>query len=267
VAEARQREIRLPFPLDVHERLGTGIEGTVDGRRITLGKADWVAGGQPLPEAALTLRQEIAERGQSNVFVGIDGTLAGVIVLEDRLRDESASTLDDLRRLGISRIVMLTGDHRHVAEQVGRTVGTDAVAAECSPQDKVDAVRREHSAGSVVMVGDGINDAPALAAADVGVALGARGATASSQAADVVLLQDRLDRLTDALAIAQRARGIALQSVIAGMGLSIAAMIAAAAGYLPPLAGAVFQEAIDVAVILNALRALGGPPTRYTPAT
>ncbi|MES1265798.1 MAG: HAD-IC family P-type ATPase, partial [Variovorax sp.] len=144
------------------------------------------------------------------------------------------------------------------AERVGRRIGTDAVVAECSPQDKVEAVRRERAAGPVVMVGDGINDAPALAAADVGIALGARGATASSEAADVVLLQDRFDRLADALAIAQRARGIALQSVLAGMGLSLAAMIVAATGHLPPLAGAIFQEAIDVAVILNALRALGG---------
>jgi len=257
VAEAHGRGMQLPFPSDVQERLGTGIEGTVDGRRVTLGKADWIAGGRPLPPEAAALRWETAERGQSNVFVGIDDSLAGVIILEDRIREESAATLADLRRLGISRIVMLTGDHRGVADQVGRKVGTDAVAAGCSPQDKVEAVRRERAAGPVVMVGDGINDAPALAAADVGIALGARGATASSEAADVVLLQDRLDRLTDALSIAQRARAIALQSVLAGMGLSLAAMIVAAAGFLPPLAGAVFQEAIDVAVILNALRALG----------
>jgi heavy metal translocating P-type ATPase len=267
VAEARRRGLRLPFPDDVHETLGAGIEGTVDGRQVALGKADWIAGGRPLPPAAAALREEIAGRGQLNVFVGIDGALAGAIVLEDHIREESAATLGELRRLGITRIVMLTGDRRQVAEQVGRSVGTDAVVADCSPQDKVEAVGRERAGGPVVMVGDGINDAPALAAADVGVALGARGATASSQAADVVLVQDRLDRLTDALAIAQRARGIALQSVLAGMGLSLVAMIAAAAGFLPPLAGAIFQEAIDVAVILNALRALGGgSPTRYTPA-
>jgi heavy metal translocating P-type ATPase len=258
VAEAHRRGMRLPFPAEVRERLGTGIEGTVDGRPVALGRADWIAGGQPLPPAAEALRQETAERGQSSVFVGIDGALAGAIVLEDRLREDAAATLASLRRLGISRIVMVTGDRRPVAELVGRTLGLDAVVAECSPQEKVEAVRRERAAGPVVMVGDGINDAPALAAADVGIALGARGATASSQAADVVLLQDRLDRLADALGIAQRARGIALQSVLAGMGLSLAAMIVAAAGYLPPLAGAVFQEAIDVAVILNALRALGG---------
>ncbi|HYU32370.1 MAG TPA: heavy metal translocating P-type ATPase [Thermoanaerobaculia bacterium] len=262
VAAAHRRGLRLPFPSDVQERLGTGIEGRVDGRRVALGKADWIAGGRPLPESAAALRRETAERGQSIVFVRIDDAPAGVIVLEDRIREESAATLEDLRRLGITRIVMLTGDHRQVAEQVGRTLGMDAVAAECSPADKVEAVRRERAAGPVVMAGDGINDAPALAAADVGVALGARGATASSEAADVVLLQDRIDRLADALAIAQRARGIALESVLAGMGLSLAAMLVAAAGFLPPLAGAVFQEAIDVAVILNALRALTPGPHR-----
>jgi P-type E1-E2 ATPase len=152
---------------------------------------------------------------------------------------------------------MVTGDHRSVAERVGKSLGVDTVLAECSPAGKVEAARREREGGPVVMVGDGVNDAPALAAADVGIAMGARGATASSQAADAVILLDRLDRLVDAIAIARRSRAIALQSVLAGMGLSMAGMVAAAFGYLPPLAGALFQEAIDVAVILNALRALG----------
>jgi heavy metal translocating P-type ATPase len=256
VAEAQRRGLPLTFPSEVNEILGTGIEGTVDGRRVALGKRAWIAGGRPLPAAAL--QAAVDEDGLSNVFIGVDGEPAGVIVLADRIREDSPQTLRDLRRLGVHRIVMVTGDHQDVAEKVGRELGTDAVWAECTPEQKVAAVQQEKRNGTAAMVGDGINDAPALAAADVGVAMGARGATASSEAADVVLMQDRLDRLADALAIAKRARYIALQSVLAGMGLSIAAMLVAAAGYLPPLAGALFQEAIDVAVILNALRALGG---------
>ena len=135
--------------------------------------------------------------------------------------------------------------------------------ADRTPADKVEAVRheREMARGPIVMVGDGVNDAPALAVADVGVAMGARGATASSQAADIVITVDRLDRLAEAVHISRRSRYIALQSVIVGMGLSLIAMVIAAFGFLPVVAGALLQEAIDVAVILNALRALrGGVP-------
>ena len=258
VRGARERGLPLTFPDAVTERLGVGIEGRVDGHRVTLGKLDWIAGGRSLPERVLEVREAVADEGLSNVFVGVDGEIAGVIVLEDPIREDSAATLLELRRLGMKRIVMVTGDHRDVAERVGKTLGADAILAERTPAGKVEAVREESARGPTVMVGDGVNDAPALAAASVGVAMGARGATASSEAADVVLMLDRLDRLAEALAIARRARGIALQSVLVGMGLSIAAMLVAAAGYLPPLAGALFQEAIDVAVILNALRALTG---------
>ncbi len=263
VAEARRRGLPLRFPLDANEIPGTGIEGQVDGRRVALGKCDWIAAGRPLPPEAVALRRQIAEAGLSNVFVGVDGVMAGAIILEDRIRADSAATLRDLRRFGVTRIVMVSGDHRDVVEKVGAELGMDAVWAEQTPAAKVAAVQREKASGITAMVGDGINDAPALAAADVGVAMGARGATASSEAADVVLMQDRLDRLAEALSISQRARRIALQSVMAGMGLSLAAMLVAAAGHLQPLAGALFQEAIDVAVILNALRALG--PGRGAP--
>jgi heavy metal translocating P-type ATPase len=258
VRGARERGLALTFPTEVAEKLGTGIEGTVDGRRVALGKIDWIAAGRPLPARALEVRQEVSVQGLSNVFIGVDGEPAGVIVLEDPVREDSAATLAALRRLGIRRIVMVTGDHRSVAERVGHALGAEAVLAGCTPEDKVRAVRQESEAAPTAMVGDGVNDAPALAAAGVGIAMGARGATASSEAADVVLMLDRLDRLVDALSIARRARAIARQSVLAGMGLSFAAMLVAAAGYLPPLAGALFQEAIDVAVILNALRALTG---------
>jgi hypothetical protein len=139
---------------------------------------------------------------------------------------------------------------------VGAAIGIDKVLAERSPQEKVDAVLTERSEGVTIMVGDGINDAAALASADVGVAMGARGATASSEAADVVLIVDKLDRLIEAVSIARRSRSIAFESIAVGMGLSIAAMLAAAAGFLAPVTGAILQEVIDPIVILNALRAL-----------
>jgi soluble P-type ATPase len=179
-----------------------------------------------------------------------------MIVVEDPLRADTPRTIRALRRAGVQELVILTGDQADIAAIVGESVGADRVLAERSPAEKVEAVRAQHGPGTTVMVGDGINDAAALAAADVGVALGARGAAAHSEAADVVIVVDHLDRLVEAMTIARRSYRIARQSVVAGMGLSAAAMVAAALGALPPVAGALLQEAIDVAVILNALRAL-----------
>jgi soluble P-type ATPase len=188
--------------------------------------------------------------------------MAGVLLVADRIRAEAPRTLRALREAGVSRLVMVTGDRRETAEAVGTALALDAVHAGLSPAGKIEVVRAERAHGTLLMIGDGINDAPALAAADVGVAMGARGAAAAAEAADAVLLVDRVDRVAAAVTAAQRARGIALQSIAAGMGLSVLAMGVAAAGYLPPVWGALLQEGIDVAVILNALRALGGerPP-------
>jgi P-type E1-E2 ATPase len=191
-------------------------------------------------------------------MVAVDRVLAGAMLFGDEVRAESGAVLRKLRRAGVRRVVLVTGDRTDRAESVGAALGVDVVVSEMTPQDKVAAVLAEHANGPVMMVGDGVNDAPALAAADIGVAMGARGAAASSEAADVVILVDRLDRLVDAVGIARRSRQIALQSVYAGIGLSMAGMIAAAFGYLTPVQGAILQEAIDVTVIVNALRALGG---------
>jgi soluble P-type ATPase/iron-sulfur cluster repair protein YtfE (RIC family) len=196
------------------------------------------------------------------VFVAVDGEPAGVLIMDDPVRPDAARTIRALRAGGIHRIVMVTGDRAEVAETVGTSIGVDSVLAERTPDEKLLAVRAESANGPVIMVGDGINDAPALALADVGVAMGARGATASSQAADAVLTVDRIGRLGEVAAVARRTRRIALQSVLAGMALSVAAMGAAAAGLIPAVWGALLQEGIDVAVILNALRALRLPRAR-----
>ena len=261
VSAARRRNLTLSFPDGVSEQHGFGITGKVDGRLVSLGKASFVA-PNGVPPQARDVRRRTSIDGSSCVFVAIDGETAAAIVIDDPIRPDTPRVIRSLRRAGIKRIVMVTGDHPDVAESVGVALGVDRVLSERDPSDKVEAVKAEREAGGVtIMVGDGINDAPALAAADVGVAMGARGATASSEAADVVLVVDRLDRVADAMSIARRSRSIALQSVWAGMGLSFAAMFFGAFGLLLPVAGAIVQEAIDVAVILNALRALRGEKT------
>ncbi len=181
--------------------------------------------------------------------------------MADRLRDDAGELTAALREAGVSRIVLVTGDASAVADAVGDQVGADRVYADCSPEDKIEVVRAERQApgaGTVVMVGDGVNDAPALALADVGIAMGAAGATVSSETADAVITVERVDRVGEAIRIGRRSMAIARQSVLAGLGLSFVAMGFAAFGYIAPVAGAVLQEGIDVAVILNALRALRG---------
>jgi heavy metal translocating P-type ATPase len=257
VIAARDRHIALHFPDGVREHPGKGIDGVVDGHRIALGQARWLQDGKPMPEAATEVRKRMAADGASAVFVAVDGTICGALIMVDPVRDETPDALRMLRQAGITRIVLLSGDRKDVAQQVGRSLGVDAVLSEHTPEQKVEAVRHERNSAVTVMVGDGVNDAPALAVADVGIAMGARGATASSEAADAVIVVDRLDRVAEAVLIARHARNIAVQSVVAGMALSMVGMLLATVGVLPPVAGAFFQEAIDVAVILNALRALG----------
>lgn len=257
VTEALARGLRLSLPTDVTEEPGRGVTATVGDRRVEVGKltdgvsADWA---RSAVNRALLDSAAIA-------WVCIDARPAGAVLLRDPLRRQAPRTTRRLRAAGLQRLVMLTGDRTEPAREVAAVLGLDEVYAEQSPAEKVAAVRAEQGRAVTVMVGDGVNDAPALAAAGVGVAMGARGATASSEAADIVLTTDRLERLADAMDIARWSRRIAVQSAVFGMGLSLAAMAVAAIGWLPPAAGALLQEAIDVAVILNALRALRGNPS------
>ncbi len=259
VKAAEARGLPLPLPEAVEEVAGQGIRGHVDGHAVAVGKAAW-AGVVGNPPWAKLARRQARLDGTLTVFVSVDGEPAGVLVLEDPIRADAARTVRSLRKAGVDRIVMVTGDRHEVAATVGGVIGVDEVVAERSPAEKLDVVREERRRAPTVMVGDGINDAPALALADVGVAMGARGATVSSEAADMVLMVDRLDRLGHVRSIAVRTRRIAVQSVVAGMAMSLAAMTAAALGRLPAVWGALLQEGIDVAAILNALRALRAAP-------
>ncbi len=262
VTAARARGLSLTGPADAHETMGSGIEGRVDGTRVKAGSDKLVFGHARLESWALRALRRASWRSALSVFVSVGDRPIGALLLADELRREAPRAIQSLRASGVARIVMVTGDRADAAETIGAALDLDEVLADRVPADKVEAVAAEQRLHPTVMVGDGINDAPALAAADVGVAMGARGASASSEAADVVILVDRLDRVADAVIIARRARGIALQSIVVGLTLSGVAMVAAAFGFLSPIAGAVSQELIDVAVILNALRALssGRPP-------
>lgn len=262
VAAARARGLDLPAPSDVAEIPGEGVVGHVANHSVIVGGEDFVA--QRVGEASDDNMRLAA--GAVLVAVAVDGRMAGHLVMADPLRDGTADMLACLRREGIARILLATGDRAAVAERVTEGLGLDGLRAGLTPDQKVLLVLTERKNGPVMMVGDGVNDAPALAAADVGVAMGARGAAASAEAADVVLLVDRVDRLGPGIEIARRARRIAVESVVVGIGLSVLGMIAAAYGYLTPVQGALLQEVIDVAVILNALRALRIDPSEPTPA-
>ena len=256
VSEARERGLHLAVPTRTAEAPGQGIAGLVEGRSV-------IVGGIGFVESRLQGRhtnelRQLKAAGRVVVAVAVDGRMEGALVLADDLRAGTSDLLSQLKALGIERIVLATGDRSEVAFAVAAGLPIDSVRPELSPDQKVMLVLAEHKHGPVMMVGDGVNDAPALAAADIGIAMGARGAAAAAEVADVVLLVDSLERLVPAVEIARRSKAVALESVYAGIGLSVIGMIAAAFGHITPVQGALLQEVIDVAVILNALRALKG---------
>lgn len=258
VQAARKKGLALCSPQGVREYRGSGLEGTVGEKAIRAGSRALVLAKNPLPLWAEPNERRFQGQPVLRVFVELDERLAAIFTFGDALRADARTTVSDLRSSGFSRIVMLTGDDASTASRIAEALDIDGVVADASPADKVATVESEKTRGPTMMVGDGINDAPALATATVGVAMGARGATASSQAADVIVLANRLQPVADAVKLACRTRLIAQQSIVAGLALSGVAMIAAAFGLITPVEGALLQEGIDVAVILNALRALRG---------
>lgn len=256
VHHAQQRGLELALPANVHEQQGSGLQGLVEGKKVQAGSLRYVFGEGKTPSWVQTIEQQAAWQSALTVFVKVDDQAVGVIFLSDQIRLETPRTLHALRTAGISRITMLTGDRADTAKTVASALDIDEVLAERLPQDKLDAVRQERAKGVSVMVGDGINDAPALSMADVAIAMGSQTSTIASETADIVILTNRLDRVAEAVFIAKRTRDVARQSAYIGMSLSLIAMAFAAAGLIPVIVGAVLQEGIDAASIANALRGL-----------
>ncbi|MGM7423585.1 heavy metal translocating P-type ATPase [Cellulosimicrobium sp. CpK407] len=251
VRGATARGVVLPVPQDVTETTAGGVTATVDGVRVVVGKRTFVAEqtGSEVPVPGLT-------PGELAVHVAVDGAYAGCLVLRDEVRADAAETVAGLRAHGIRHVLMVTGDEEATARAVADQVGIDDVRAGCLPADKVAAVR-DVPERPVVMVGDGVNDAPVLAAADVGIAMAARGSSAATESADVVILPDEVGRVAETLEIGRRTVDVARQSIWIGIAVSVALMLVATTGALPAVVGAWLQEAVDVLAIAWALRAAG----------
>jgi heavy metal translocating P-type ATPase len=252
---APRRGLRIPAAAEVQETPGLGVTGTVEGHQVEVGSAAYLASrGRTVPPAQAHGDGDSGIR--TRAFVAIDGRYAGCISFADRLRHQVPELMRRLGRLGVRDTVMLTGDREESAEAIAAQSGIRTVRANLLPADKVTAIAdlKRHY-GTVVMVGDGINDAPALATATVGIAMGEHGPAASAEAADIVLMVDDVSRVGDAIAVSQRMRRIILQSIGVGLGVSFALMVVASTGHIAPSVGALLQEGLDAAVILNALRA------------
>ena len=250
VAYAKEHGIKLGVSSKSTETAGKGIHAEIDGHNIQVGRLDYLA------KHGVDIAQ-VVDPKQTAIYIAKDGKYMGMITFADAVRSNSKSMLKSLRKLGIGHIAMLTGDNKATADIIASSLGIDDVRSQCLPVDKLNAIKT-FIYRPVMMVGDGVNDAPVLASADVGIAMGARGATAASESADVVILMDDISKVAQAVGISKRTMSIAIQSVLIGIVISIGLMIFAALGYIPAIVGAGLQEVVDVIVILNALRAHRG---------
>lgn len=246
VAYARKQDVPLKNITDLAEVSGAGVKAFVDGAEIRVGKKNFV-----------TQESQATEKiDKTTIHISRNGTYLGRITFTDTVRPEAKETMEKLHQLHLQRILMLTGDQESVAETIAAEVGITEVHGECLPQDKLTILKELPKENHpVIMVGDGVNDAPSLAAADVGIAMGAHGATAASETADVVILKDDLSKVSQAVEIAQDTMKIAKQSVLIGIFICVLLMLIASTGIIPALIGAMLQEVVDTVSILSALRA------------
>ncbi|MCL2785424.1 MAG: HAD-IC family P-type ATPase, partial [Propionibacteriaceae bacterium] len=248
---AQARGIAPPMPENVVETTANGVTATVDGTVVVVGKQVFIE-----EHLGIEVADPDLTPGELAVHIAADGKYAGYLVLRDELRADAPVTIERLRSQKIGRILMVTGDEQATAAYIADQLHVDEVYAGCLPADKVKAVH-DVTKRPVVMVGDGVNDAPVLAAADVGIAMAARGSTAATESADVVILPDEISRVAEVLDIGRHTVNVALQSIWIGIIVSVGLMLVATTGVLPAVAGAWLQEVVDIIAILWALRAMG----------
>lgn len=246
---------KLVIPSTFEETLGNGVEGVVEDKRYALGRLSFMHTlGVHIPQDIQSSRDKSKQEGIMTVYLASEGKLLGAFEFADTIRLNVKKLFSKLRQYG-SDVIMLTGDKKSVAEHIGAQAGITRVYAQCMPEQKVDFVKKERKVATpVVMVGDGVNDAPALAIADIGIALGAHGSTAASESGDIVVMVDNIERVGEVYELSRNVLRIAKESIFVGIGLSILLMILAVFGFIRPVYGALMQEVIDVIVILNALR-------------
>ncbi|MGE5728844.1 MAG: heavy metal translocating P-type ATPase [Gemmatimonas sp.] len=254
---AAQAGSSLPRATRIRESHGRGVSGLVDGHEVAVGARSFISERTPGAAGEMAaLESRFVDGAGLRAFVSVDGVVAGVVEYADRIRDDARTVMRDLRALGIRRILLLSGDHEANVRQVASELGITDARADLRPQDKAAVIRRLQDEGErVLMIGDGINDAPAMSAATVGVSLSAHGGGITAEAAGIVVLADELSRVPEAIRISRRTMRIVRRSLSIGLGLSGAAMVLAATGLIAAPVGALLQEVIDIIAILNALQA------------
>ncbi|MDK7082854.1 heavy metal translocating P-type ATPase [Pseudoglutamicibacter cumminsii] len=259
VQEAQERGLEMVEAHDASEIATNGVSAVVDGQDVRVGKKTFIE------EIVGEVAQPELQASQTAVYISVSEKLAGIIIMADEVREEAAGTIEALRGLGVNNVALLTGDNQASADSVGQHIGITDIAGNLLPEDKVRRITEVKQ--PTLMVGDGINDAPVLAAAGVGVAMGARGASAASESADAVITREDISLVARAVDVGKWTYQVAITAILIGIALSLGLMGFAAFGFIPATIGALLQEVVDLACILYALRALGGPDrvSRFLP--
>ena len=253
VQAAQQQQLELPSATEVQAKVGQGIIGKIHNQIITIGKADFVEATAELTQ----ISQQLQAAGKTVVWVAKDNHLLGIIAVADTLRPEAKNTIKRLKKLGVEHIIMLTGDNQQTAEYIASELGIDEIYAELLPEDKVDAIKRlQKQYQTVAMVGDGINDAPALAQASVGIAMGISGSDVALETADIVLMADKLEKLVQAISLGRRAQNVVKQNIVFALSCIILLLAANFLGNITMPIGVIGHEGSTVIVTLSGLRLL-----------